>query len=125
VPASEQASRRVVDPVPHAGDDIEAASLVRPALTTIAQDPIAMGAAAVEVLLTLVDTPWVAEDRLDSDQAMTAKAVQAAQAAGSFTPRTVPTHLVRRESCTAKPRRGGERPGEPAAAPDQSVDAPI
>lgn len=38
-------------------DDIEAASLVRPALTTVAQDPIALGAAAVEVLLTLVDTP--------------------------------------------------------------------
>jgi LacI family transcriptional regulator len=65
-------------------DDIEAAGLVRPALTTIAQDPIALGAAAVESLLTLVELPPVTED-----QPVT------------FPPRTVPTHLVRRQSAVS------------------------
>jgi LacI family transcriptional regulator len=36
-------------------DDIEAAGLVRPALTTVAQDCSALGTAAVELLLGLVD----------------------------------------------------------------------
>ena len=35
-------------------DDIEAANLVRPALTTIAQDPLGLAAAAVELLITLI-----------------------------------------------------------------------
>ncbi|MGH3245769.1 MAG: LacI family DNA-binding transcriptional regulator [Trebonia sp.] len=66
-------------------DDIEAAGLVRPALTTIAQDPIALGAAAVEALLTMVDLPPVTEGRPPA-----------------FPPRTVATHLVRRQSCAAR-----------------------
>jgi LacI family transcriptional regulator len=36
-------------------DDIEAAGLVRPALTTVAQDSLALGAAAVDALLGFVD----------------------------------------------------------------------
>jgi LacI family transcriptional regulator len=67
-------------------DDIEAASLVRPALTTIAQDPIALGAAAVTALLALVDTPVTDAERLAQVSA----------------PRTVPTRLVERQSCAAK-----------------------
>jgi len=55
-----------------------------------------MGAAAVEVLLTLVDTPWAAEERLDSDQAMTDRRHRRTDSAGgedsagdgAFTPRT-------------------------------------
>jgi LacI family transcriptional regulator len=99
-------------------DDIEAASLVRPALTTIAQDPIALGAAAVEVLLTLVDTPLpqpaqvqvdVAVDTMTSTVAAsdvaTTESVSVgptAVAAALLTPRTVPTHLVERRSCAVR-----------------------
>jgi LacI family transcriptional regulator len=79
-------------------DDIEAASLVRPALTTIAQDPIALGAAAVQVLLKLVDSPPVP---LMADQLASALAGDAPVSA-PFTPRTVPTRLVSRQSCAAK-----------------------
>lgn len=67
-------------------DDIEAASLVRPALSTIAQDPIALGAAAVAALLALVDTPLANAEQLE-DVSM---------------PRTVPTRLVVRQSCASK-----------------------
>jgi LacI family transcriptional regulator len=67
-------------------DDIEAASLVRPGLTTIAQDPLALGAAAVEALLALVDA--------DSPAAPDELAVQDARL-----PRTVPIRLVERGSC--------------------------
>jgi LacI family transcriptional regulator len=67
-------------------DDIEAASLVRPALTTIAQDPIALGAAAVAALLALVDTPLTNVEQL----------------AEVSVPRTVPTHLVVRQSCAMR-----------------------
>lgn len=35
-------------------DDIESANLVRPALTTIAQDPLGLASAAVELLITLI-----------------------------------------------------------------------
>lgn len=62
-------------------DDIEAASLVRPGLTTVAQDPRALCSAAVDALLRIID---------DGDQA------EAAQA-----PRTLPTKLVVRASCGA------------------------
>jgi LacI family transcriptional regulator, galactose operon repressor len=67
-------------------DDIEAASLVRPPLTTIAQDPIALGAAAVAALLALVDTPLTNTEQLAEVSA----------------PRTVPTHLVVRQSCATR-----------------------
>jgi LacI family transcriptional regulator len=67
-------------------DDIEAAGLVRPGLTTIAQDPIALGAAAVQVLLSLVELPVPPN--------------AAANVTTPIAPRTVPTHLVKRQSCT-------------------------
>jgi DNA-binding LacI/PurR family transcriptional regulator len=131
-------------------DDIEAASLVRPALTTIAQDPIALGAAAVEALLTFVDapapgagaatamgaggtgvdagvgvggssgavglgqtlpTPWLAKAAQPQPQSPSqaqARVQSQAQLQPQvqpqlFAPRTVPTRLVRRQSCTPKP----------------------
>jgi LacI family transcriptional regulator len=80
-------------------DDIEAASLVRPALTTIAQDPIALGAAAVEALLTLVDVPAVVIDRVGVGAGVGADPVKVS---APFPPRTVPTRLVSRQSCIAK-----------------------
>jgi LacI family transcriptional regulator len=92
-------------------DDIEAASLVRPALTTIAQDPIALGAAAVEVLLTLVDTPLPQVEAKQVDEADAVRmtgampavpASPAAVAAELLAPRTVPTHLVERRSCATR-----------------------
>ncbi len=85
-------------------DDIEAASLVRPALTTIAQDPIALGAAAVEALLTLVDTPLpqveVGASAVTATDAASGR--PAAVAAALLTPRTVPTYLVERRSCAVR-----------------------
>jgi LacI family transcriptional regulator len=125
-------------------DDIEAASLVRPALTTIAQDPIALGAAAVEALLTFVDapapgagaatamgaggtgvdvgvgvggssgavglgqtlpTPWLAKAAQPQPQAPSPAQAQLQPQVQPqlFAPRTVPTRLVRRQSCTPKP----------------------
>lgn len=80
-------------------DDIEAASLVRPALTTIAQDPIALGAAAVEALLTLVDTPL---PQATAPETGTASASPAAVEPALLTPRTVPTRLVERRSCAVR-----------------------
>lgn len=81
-------------------DDIEAASLVRPALTTIAQDPIALGAAAVEALLALVDTPLAQVAAIGGSD--TASVALADGAAALLTPRTVPTHLVERRSCAVR-----------------------
>ena len=98
-------------------DDIEAASLVRPALTTIAQDPIALGAAAVEALLMLVDVPAVVVERTDrsranredgadradrADRVDSADLIEPTKAPAPFPPRTVPTRLVSRQSCGAK-----------------------
>jgi len=60
-------------------DDIEAAGLVRPALTTLAQDPLAIGAAAVDALLGFVD----------------------GAPAASSEPVLTPTRLVVRQSCGA------------------------
>lgn len=67
-------------------DDIEAASLVRPALTTIAQDRGAFGAAAVSALLATID-------RAAETGPGEATAVPAAS--------ILPTRLVVRESCGA------------------------
>ncbi|MEZ0092339.1 LacI family DNA-binding transcriptional regulator [Streptacidiphilus sp. EB129] len=61
-------------------DNIESASLVRPALTTVAQDPLRLGAAAVRLLLELV-------------------ANAATQAPAAIPPCTVPTRLILRGSC--------------------------
>ncbi|MCZ4123994.1 LacI family DNA-binding transcriptional regulator [Streptomyces sp. H39-S7] len=65
-------------------DDIDAASLVRPALTTVAQDRRALGSAAVKALRGL----------LDADPAEAAE------------PWIVPTRLVRRGSGLSPLRRG-------------------
>ncbi|MBR7828902.1 LacI family DNA-binding transcriptional regulator [Actinospica sp. MGRD01-02] len=61
-------------------DDIEAASLVRPALTTVAQDSLALGTAAVSALLDFVD------DRFGDRPA-------------PESPILTPTRLVIRQSC--------------------------
>jgi LacI family transcriptional regulator len=63
-------------------DDIEAAALVRPTLTTVAQDRVALGAGAVEALV----------DALDGDKD-----------AGASAPLQVATRLVVRGSCGAEP----------------------
>jgi hypothetical protein len=68
-------------------------------LTTIAQDPIALGAAAVEALLTLVEVPAVVIDRVGVGAGDGADPVKAS---APFPPRTVPTRLVSRQSCIAK-----------------------
>lgn len=73
-------------------DDVEAASLVRPALTTIAQDPLALGAAAVGSLLALVESKLSGAD---------------APAAHVVGPRTVATRLIVRQSCGGSPVRTG------------------
>jgi len=78
-------------------DDIEAASLVRPALTTIAQDPLGLAAAAVELLIELIG----------------AAAGNGASAAGEvpvFAPRTVPTRLVVRRSSVVQDEGMAVRP---------------
>jgi len=69
-------------------DDIEAASLVRPALTTIAQDPLGLAAAAVELLITLIGTAAGGAGKGGGETAAVA-------------PRTVPTRLVVRRSSVA------------------------
>ena len=69
-------------------DDIEAANLVRPALTTIAQDPLGLAAAAVDLLVSLIG---VAAARRGAGAG-------AAPGGMSFGPRTVPTKLVVRRS---------------------------
>lgn len=66
-------------------DDIEAAALVRPALTTVQQDPHALGAAAVDTLLRLVD---------------------AADKERIVEPVLTPTRLIVRQSCGAAPETG-------------------
>jgi LacI family transcriptional regulator len=64
-------------------DDIEAASLVRPALTTVAQDSNALGTAAVQTLLGFV------EGRIVGDELSRPEPVLA------------PTRLIVRQSCGA------------------------
>lgn len=68
-------------------DDIEAASLVRPALTTVAQDRGAFGASAVSVLLSTIDRAAATDADLPT-------AVPA--------PHILPTRLVVRDSCGAR-----------------------
>jgi len=73
-------------------DDVEAAALVRPALTTVAQDWLALAASAVGNLTQLMaatDAPGVAVDG----------AAGAAWRPQTVPPRLLPTHLVIRDSC--------------------------
>ena len=67
-------------------DDIEAAALVRPALTTVAQDRVGLGTGAVATLLEAIGGP-------DGDGGTRARAAAA--------PRLVPTRLIVRGSCGA------------------------
>lgn len=67
-------------------DDIETASLVRPALTTIAQVPNDLCTSAVDALLTIIGTE-------DADRS------------GAPPPRILPTRLVVRASCGARTER--------------------
>ena len=68
-------------------DDAEAASLVRPGLTAVAQDPVAISAGAVESLLRTI-----AMKSTDGDPLPERHAAE---------PLLVPTRLVIRESCAA------------------------
>jgi LacI family transcriptional regulator len=78
--AIEDAGRRVPEDVALVGfDDIEPAALVRPALTTIAQDKLAFGEAAVNALLHTIGS--------DPERGFVPA------------PRIVPTRLVVRTSC--------------------------
>jgi LacI family transcriptional regulator len=76
-------------------DDVEAASLVRPALTTVAQDPLAIGAVAVQLLLTLIGTE---PKSADNDTAEPASAATE-DAENTVQPGVVATRLVVRGSC--------------------------
>ncbi|ACU75496.1 transcriptional regulator, LacI family [Catenulispora acidiphila DSM 44928] len=69
-------------------DDIEAASLVRPALTTVAQDRVSIGVGAVETLLTAIGSP--------DDDTRDAKRDTHPTAAA---PLLIPTQLIVRGSC--------------------------
>jgi LacI family transcriptional regulator len=68
-------------------DDIEAASLVRPALTTVAQDRVGIGVGAVETLLNAIGTG-------DDDGRDTQRNTYPAAA-----PLLIPTQLIVRGSC--------------------------
>jgi LacI family transcriptional regulator len=73
-------------------DDIETASLVRPALTTIAQAPKDLCTSAVDALLTIIG---------EGDNEVPAVPQ----------PRILPTRLVVRSSCGASADRGDQRDG--------------
>ena len=67
-------------------DDVEAATLIRPALTTVAQDHAAISEGAVELLLRTID----GKAPCDDEQGQERRAAE---------PLLVPTRLVPRESC--------------------------
>lgn len=78
-------------------DDIEAANLVRPALTTIAQDPLGLATAAIELLVTLIGA---------AGHGRNGRAGAGLGAQGRippFGPGTVPTKLVVRRSSAVDP----------------------
>ncbi len=68
-------------------DDIEAASLVRPSLTTVAQDRVGIGAGAVETLLNAIGSG-------DDDGRDSKRNTYPAAA-----PLLIPTQLIVRGSC--------------------------
>jgi LacI family transcriptional regulator len=78
-------------------DDVELAALVRPALTTIAQDWQIMGGSAVDVLLHLVEQRAVVASAGSAAQDVAAEQDIAIRRPG----RVVPTRLVLRDSCRA------------------------
>jgi LacI family transcriptional regulator len=83
-------------------DDIEAASLVRPALTTIAQDPLGLAAAAVELLIALMGAAADSEAAGAGPGAGPGAGKKTGGEVGGLAscvaPRTVPTRLVVRRS---------------------------
>ena len=82
--------RRVPEDIALVGfDDIEAAALVRPGLTTVAQDKDAFGNAAAAELIALMGS--------------------VADPGGPREPRVLATHLVVRESCGAGPSQPPSR----------------
>jgi LacI family transcriptional regulator len=88
-------------------DDIEAASLVRPALTTIAQDRRAFGAAAVAALVDAIAVPGGGVPGDPGDGGPSGGVVPA--------PRILPTQLVVRASCGApEPSRPPGAAADPA-----------
>ena len=72
-------------------DDIEAATLIRPTLTTVAQDRAALGAGAVQALISALDGDGAGTGTAGAGTAGTAGAVQA--------PLQVATRLLVRGSC--------------------------
>jgi LacI family transcriptional regulator len=77
-------------------DDIEVASLVRPSLTTIAQDYLAIGRAAIDILRGLMNGPLFAK-------AAAGDADAAAEAAAVLAPRLIPGRLTVRASSGPAP----------------------
>jgi len=93
--AAADAGRRVPQDVSVIGyDDVDAASLVRPTLTTVAQDRMALAAAAVDGLIRLID----AKDAHDADGADGGPVAGGPRDVG-LAPRLLPTRLVVRNSC--------------------------
>jgi LacI family transcriptional regulator len=78
-------------------DDIEAANLVRPALTTIAQDPLGLAAAAVELLLTLIGAAGRGGGSASGAE-RSGGPDQAGRGVAPFGPGIVPAKLVVRRS---------------------------
>jgi len=90
-------------------DDIESASLVRPALTTVAQDPKALCASAVDALLTIIG-----DTDATPDQTGMPKTVPA--------PRILATRLVIRASCGARAGTVSLPGGEPPEAASRQAE---
>ncbi len=81
-------------------DDIESAALVRPALTTIAQDPNGLCVSAVDALLKIIGVGEA--DGRHKPQAFPA-------------PRVLPTRLVVRDSCGGRPEPSRPEASRPEA----------
>ena len=96
--AAADAGRRVPADVSVIGyDDVDAATLVRPALTTVAQDRMGLAAAAVDGLVRLADAG------ADAGAGASGGAGPGVDGAGPPAPRLLPTRLVVRESCGPAP----------------------
>lgn len=87
-------------------DDIEAAGLVRPALTTVAQDLVGIGAGAVAALLDAIGTADT-DTRTDADAGSGPDGTPRRRAARAAAPLLVPTRLIVRASCGAPPETRG------------------
>jgi LacI family transcriptional regulator len=102
--AAAEAGRRVPQDVAVVGfDDIDAARLVRPALTTVAQDERALGAAAVRALRGMLDVAG----------------------GGGACGHVVPTRLVVRESSALAVRASTRHDGTPKVSKEAPVAEPV